>query len=243
MNNTVNTVTSDILGNRLQLAHLKDGFQTSIDSVLVAAACPIKSGQSLLDLGCGIGSAGLCVAERVQNIQLTGIDIQPEVIELAIENAKSNEKQASFISGDVRDYKEQNLYDHIICNPPYLESGKHLRSPEESKATAMGHSEASLEDWVKTAHRALKPHGCLTLIHRADQIDKILQCYERRFGGIEIIPLWPYKDQEAKRIIIRALRDRKTPTRIHAGLILHQEGGDYTMEAQDILAHMKGLNL
>ena len=243
MHNNIEVTTCDILGKRLKISHLKNGFQTSIDSILVAAACPIRSEQSLLDLGCGVGSAGLCVAERVQNIELTGIDVQSEVIGLATQNAELNQKIATFIISNVQDYKEQNIFDHIICNPPYLEGGRHLRSPSESKATAMGHSEATLENWIKTAHRALKPHGSLTLIHRADQLDKILQCCERRFGAIEIIPLWPYIEHAAKRVIVRALKDRKTPTTIHRGLTLHQSGGGYTPETEGILRDIKGLYL
>jgi len=241
--------TAAILGGRLNLHHLYDGFQTSIDSILLAAACPIHPGQSLLDLGCGVGSAGLSVACRVADITLTGIDIQPNAIALARHNATCNTiDQTSFQAQNIATYKEQNSVDHVICNPPYLPAGAHLRSPSASKATAMGFDqEMDLDIWIKTAHRALKNSGSFTMIHRADQLDTILRLYNRRFGAIEIFPIHPYGDQPAKRIIIRALKNRKTPLTLHAPLILHESKQNtdgtrhYTKQAESILRDMSAI--
>ena len=55
------------------------------------------------------------------------------------------------------------------------------------------------------------------------------------FGAIEIIPLWSRAGIEAKRVIIRAIKDRKTPARIHAGLVLHELDGSYTEAADAVL--------
>lgn len=73
------------------------------------------------------------------------------------------------------------------------------------------------------------------MIHRADMVDKIIQGLGRKFGAIEIMPLYPKIGQEAKRVIIRAIKDRKTSARLHAGIILHQENGGYTTAADAIL--------
>lgn len=233
-----------ILNKRLRLAQPANGFRTALDSVMLAAACPAQEGQTILDLGCGVGGAGFCVLLRVPGTTLTGIEIQPDHVELATQNIALNgfKNRAAFVCGDVRAYEDARA-DHVICNPPYLEAGRHLPSPHAAKATAHGHQdeELSVKDWIDAAHRNLKSGGSLTIIHRADALDKILQGLGKRFGAVETIPLWPRMGQPAKRVIIRAVKDRKTPSLLHAGLTLHQENGDYTPQADAVLRDMKPL--
>jgi len=240
------TDTIDILGNRLTLAHLPNGFKTSMDSVLLASACKAKSGERLLDMGCGVGGAGFCVLARVEGVDLMGVDIQAEQIELAQQNARDNKfENTQFETSDIIDFKREKEFHHIIMNPPYLEGGKHLRSPHPEKATAMGHEENahSIKDWIDIAHFNLKSNGTLTIIHRADQVDEIIRAMSKRFGAIEIIPLWPKAGVNAKRVIIRCIKDRRSPSTLHSGLILHEVDGQYTIETDKILKNAEGLLL
>lgn len=238
-----------VLDKRVQLRQPENGFRTAIDAVLLAAACPAKPGQTLLDLGCGVGSAGLCALRRIDGVKLTGIDIQDDHIELARENAALNNltAQTQFITANVADYTHyQNgknaLFDHIICNPPYNDNGAHTRSPSAAKARAMGHDETTLQDWINCANRNLKSGGSFTLIHKADQIDAIILGLGDRFGSIEIIPLWPKTGEAAKRVIIRARKDSKSPAKLHPGIVLHQNDGSYSAAAEEILRNMAPLN-
>ncbi len=228
-----------VLNKRVELRQIEEGFRASLDAVMLAAACPVKDGQSILDLGCGVGTAGLCVLERVKEARLTGVELQDDHAALAIENAALNtmNERSRFICADIRDWREDNSFDHVICNPPYLEAGTHLRSPSAKRATALGHAdeETTLQDWITCAFHVLKQGGSLTMIHRADMIDKIIQALDKRFGAVEVIPLWPRTGVAAKRVIIRCIKGRKTGATLHPGLVLHEENGDYTAEAENIL--------
>lgn len=239
----VETIT--LLGQRLDLTILKDGFKPGLDSVMLAAACPAGEGDSVLDMGCAAGAAGLCVLKRVAGTILMGVDIQAEDVELARKNALHNDmtERAEFVCADIHDYEPDKLYDHVICNPPFMEAGTYISSPSGRKETAIGQASKAmhLEDWVMSGFHALESDGTITIIHRADMVDKIIQALGRRFGAIEIIPLQSKVDQDAKRVIVRAIKNRKTPARLHRPIIVHEADGEYTAFAQGILRDMKAI--
>ena len=68
------TLTDDaFLGGQLRLFQPAQGYRAGMDAVLLAAAVPAEAGQRVLDLGCGAGTAGLCLAKRVDAVALTGV--------------------------------------------------------------------------------------------------------------------------------------------------------------------------
>lgn len=245
-----------VLDKKVRLLQPAKGFRTSLDSVMLAAACPVKAGEKVLDMGCGVGGAAFCVLTRVPGAQVTGVDVQADYVALARENIGLNaaEGRATFLHADIRDYRPEALFDHVICNPPYMEAGHHTPSPEAGKALANGHLTphpssplegggvgGGLKDWIDAGFHALKAGGSLTIIHRADVTDKIIFALGKRFGAVEIIPLWPRVGQDAKRVIVRARKGRKSPATLHAGLVLHEENGDYTAAADAVLRDGAGL--
>jgi len=233
-----------VLDKRLRLEQPANGFRTSIDAVLLAAACPAEHGESILDIGCGLGSASFCVLRRVKDTTLVGIDILPEAIDLAVRNAEKNmiDERAEFRCIDIRDFEDQS-FDHVICNPPYLEAGGHIKSPvpEKQIAIGLGEDDMDLKDWIDCAFRNIRGQGSLTIINRAENIDDIIRIMGKRFGAVEIIPLWPKTKHDAKRVIVRARKHRKSPAHLHNGLILHEEDGEYTEATQKVLRDMQPL--
>ena len=242
-------IETTLLRGRVKLLQPKVGFHASVDSVFLAAGVALKDKYKILDVGCGVGSVGLCVLARNKNISLTGIDIQPELIDLAHQNAVLNsvEDQARFFHGNIRTEKhtEDNTFNAVVMNPPYLESGTHTASPEKIKATSHGEGELTLADWVKYAHRKLKQGGHLTMIHRADRLDDVIVALENKnwFGSLVIYPLWSHAGEDAKRVIIQARKERYAPVVLKAGMVIHREDGKYTAEADAVLSEAAALAL
>jgi tRNA1(Val) A37 N6-methylase TrmN6 len=232
-----------VLDRRVRLLQPEEGFRTSLDSVMLAAACPAREGERVLDMGCGVGGAGFCLLARVPGCHVTGVELQADHVALAERNIALNgaEGRAAFACADIRDFMPdcppEARFDHIICNPPYLDAGAHTPSPQAKLATARGHAgaEMGVKDWVDAGFRLLESGGSLTLIHRADQADRIIQALGRRFGALALIPLWPHAEEAAKRVIIRAVKDRRSPATLHPGIVLHGADGAYTPEAEAIL--------
>ena len=238
-------MTSEItvLGQKVRLLQpAEGGFRTSLDSVMLAAACPAEDGDHVLDMGCGVGGASFCLLYRVPTAKLTGIEWEQTYLDLAVQNASLNNvtDRANFIQSDIRDYTVAGkpIYDHVMVNPPFSEAGEHLVSPDPIKAKALGHQDVdlTLDDWVKAAHRLVKSKGSFTIIYPTAGVDRVIRAMGKMFGAIEIIPFWPRVGVDSKRVIIRARKDRQTPSVIKAGLVLHNDDGDgYTAAAEVVL--------
>lgn len=230
-----------LLGGRVRILQPMEGLRAGLDAVMVAAAVPAKPGERVIDLGCGTGAAGLCVRARV-DARLTGFDIQEELVALARQSAALNRWDATFMTGDVRDKAAlaPDHFDHAVCNPPYMQAGAWYDTPDKMRSKQLGEQvgDATLADWVDCLQRILKPGGSLSLIHRADHADKIIQALGTRFGGLELLPLYPHEGEVASRIVIRALKNRKSPVRLYPGIVLHESDGRWTQRADDVLAHV-----
>ena len=233
------TLEIHVLDHKVRLLQPAQGFRTSLDSVFLAAGCPAKSGERVLDMGSGVGGAAFCLLWRVADTEVIGVEIQESHVVLARDNIALNEMygRADFDRCDITQYNTPAPFDHVMCNPPYLEAGTYTPSASAERAMALGHEgrETTLKDWIDAGFRNLKSGGSLTIIHRADMTDKIITGMGKRFGAVEIIPLYPRLGEEAKRVIVRAVKDRKTPARLHAGVILHEADGKYTIAADEIL--------
>ena len=80
------TTRDRFLGGALEVIQPRTGYRAGMDAVLLGASIRAEAGQQVLDVGCGVGTAGLCLASRVSGAQVTGIELQPELHALASQN-------------------------------------------------------------------------------------------------------------------------------------------------------------
>ena len=83
----------------------------------------------ILDIGTGSGCIAIALKKHHPEWQITGIDISPEAIEVAKENAHRNNVEVDFQVADIFGSIEQiinyqssiiNSFDVIVSNPPYI---------------------------------------------------------------------------------------------------------------------------
>ena len=230
-----------VLGGRVSLAQPPAGYRAAIDPILLAACCPAGNGQMVLDAGCGVGTAGLCVAERT-GCDVDGIELQDHMAALARLNLVANGVAGRVFTGSIMHPPgdvAQLRYDHVLCNPPYLPAG--YGSAPDAAETHEG--EAKLADWVRFCARRVAPGGSMIFIHRADRLPELLAELSAQLGAVAIFPLWPRVGEAARRVIVGGIRGRNTPPRLLAGLTLHESDGRYTSQAQAILGDAEPIQL
>jgi len=229
-----------LLDKQVKIFQPIDGYRASTDAVMVSSLVDkVKAKDNILDVGSGTGAISLCLASRFKDLkpQIIGLEIQPELAELANLSAQANgyDDFLHYHNCDIKqklDIVKPCSFQHVITNPPY--SDHDMPSPNISKATAHNHSDFNLTEWLKFGIKMLAPQGMFYMINRAEAIDEILAVIHGRLGAIKIIPLFTKETAKAKRVMIVAKKDSHTPTEILPAFMVHTDDG-YTPKAQQIL--------
>lgn len=231
------------LGGQLRLKQKRSGHRAGHDAILLAAATAAQAGDRVVDLGAGIGTAGLALARRVAGIGLSLVEIDPELVELARANAAANAIAAEAIvldvTADAQAFAANGLVpdsvDVVLMNPPFNDPARHRGSPDQARHTAHVASDETLNAWVHAARRILRANGALTLIWRADGIADVLTALSRGFGSLSILPVHGEAARPAIRVLVRAVKGGRAPTRLLPGLMLNEKSRVPKKEVMDIL--------
>ena len=239
------------------------GYRAAIDPVLLAAAVPAMQGETVLDAGSGTGAAALALAARLEGVDVVGLDSDPGFIGLARDSAEESGLSPSirFVEGDLLSPPPDLTpggFDHVMANPPYLAAGSGNPPLDAAKRAATVESRARLDDWLRFLVAMARPGGTVTVIHRFDRKDEVIAGLGGEAGGLVVFPLWPKQEarsglsrdrdknkqgEGAKRVIVQARKGQQGETRIAAGLVLHNDDGTYTPEAEAILRNAGPLTL
>jgi tRNA1Val (adenine37-N6)-methyltransferase len=237
------TTEDRFLDGRLTVRQFAQGFRAGLDAVMLAAAVPAKSGDDILELGSGAGTASLCLAARVSGVSVTGAEVETSLVGLANQNATANKlgDRAVFVTVDVlalpADMRRD--YGHVFCNPPFHGSDGE-RPPDESHAAAT-RDDGMLAQWLSVGVKRTASGGTFSCIVRADRTAEALDALPA--SGVRVFPLWPRRGESAKRVILQLRKGSRAPLEILAGLVLHENDGTYTEQADAILRGRKGLEL
>ncbi len=250
---TVRTTDDAFLGGRLHILQPAKGLRAGIDPIFLAAATPAKAGDRVLEAGVGAAVACLCLAVRFENLDITGVELQAGLCELAKMNVRRNglENSVRIMRGDIAASAQSwyaagllpESFDHVIANPPFYDTHKTRRAHDPVKDCAHSCDGGGLEQWLRFMVRFARPRARLTLIHRSESVPELLDLLRNRIGDMELFPLYPTSGSPASRIILSGLKGSRGPLKIHRGLVLHNSNGDYTEHACRILRDAEALDL
>lgn len=237
------TLSEDaFLGGRLRLLQPLGGFRAAMDAVLLAAACPARPGQRVLELGCGAGVASLCLGARVPGVGLAGLELQPDYAALARQNAARAGQDFEVFEGDLAAPPaalRARSFDHVLANPPYF---AHPGAAAADPGREAAQREATpLALWVQTGLRRLVNGGHLTMVLRADRLPDALAALGPGAGSLTLRPIAAREGREAGRVLMLLRKGGRGRFRLLAPFHMHsaprhlRDGEDLSPAARAIL--------
>lgn len=154
-----------------QLSHEASTQRIGTDSVLLAALVPLEGVHAVLDVGCGCGVIGFCIADRLRRAgglssSVTGIDVDAASVAEARANADNfaGKTPVAFCFQQValQEFRDRE-FDLIVSNPPYFVSS--IKPADERRRLAR-HSDTSLpfSDFIRHTKQLLSPKGKVFVI-------------------------------------------------------------------------------
>lgn len=118
---------------------------------LLLKSLPEEMTGDILDLGCGWGVIGICVARRWPDTRVTMADVNLRALELARGNAERNRAEVRCLESDGMEALKGEQFDAVITNPP-IRAGKQI-----------------IYRMFADAEECIRPGGSLILVIRKQQ--------------------------------------------------------------------------
>ena len=217
-----------------------DMFNFSLDSVLLPNFVTInKKTKNIMDIGCGNAPIPLILSTKT-NAKITGIEIQKDSYDLAVESVKVNnlEDQINIVNADINElYKEleSDSIDTITCNPPYFKYKETSNLNDSDYKTIARHElKLDVERLLKVARKLLKNNGNIAIVHRPERLIEIIELMRK--NNIEpkkVQFVYPGKDKEANILLIEGVKNGNPGLKILSPIYSHDENGEYTDQIKE----------
>ena len=234
----MDTTIDEILNGKIKLFQPVNGPRVNLDTILLASWVKFRNGHNnFIELGCAAGAISILLALKNFKIQITGVDIQNDLIELANKNLilnNLNPSKINFMTGDLRDknFLPTQFYDAVIMNPPYTSKIHGRANSNLSLKTARLDENCTPEDLAITAYRILKSRGRLFTVFNSERISEFLAVMTK----FNLIPkkikfIHPKQNLNSNIFLCECIKDAGAGNVILPPMIIYNPDGTYTQEA------------
>jgi tRNA1Val (adenine37-N6)-methyltransferase len=225
----------------IRLFQAKNGYRFSVDALLLENFISAKRLEKGIELGTGSGIISILLSKRIKGSRITAVEIQKSLAERAGRNISLNglDDRIEILSKDIKDLRKTfstNEFDYVFSNPPFRKPKTGLMSIYEEKAVARHEIEITLPDLISTASYLLKHTGKFYMIYHPFRLAELISLLRKsRLEPKRIRFVHSRTGEEAKMVLIEAVKGSGIWLKISPPLYLYEKGNKYSQELNSIL--------
>lgn len=215
-------------------------FCFGVDAVLLSGFAQVKKGERMVDLGTGTGVIPLLVEAKNQGSHYTGLEIQPESVQMAKRSIQLNglAEKISIVEGDIKEAVSifgASSFDVATSNPPYMNQGGGLLNDYGPKAIARHEILCTLDDVAQAAAALLKSGGRFYMVHRPHRLADIFTALRRySLEPKRMRFVHSHWDKAPTMVLIESVRGGRPLLNVEPPLVIYNKEGGYTPEIHKI---------
>jgi tRNA1Val (adenine37-N6)-methyltransferase len=227
---------------KLKLFQSRSGYRFSLDALLVADFMTCRGREKIADLGTGNGVVALILAYLYPSLSITGLEIQPTMVDRACRNVRVNGfgDRVAIRRVDVCDVQQvfgPASFAAVICNPPYRRIISGRISPNAERKIARHEIAAALGDFLRAGAYLLPIRGRMALVYPALRAVDLLK--SMRDVGLEpkrLRVVHSFADASASLVLVEGVKGGRSGIEVLPPLIVYNKAKEYTAEVQAIWA-------
>jgi tRNA1(Val) A37 N6-methylase TrmN6 len=233
----------NLFDGRLVCMQPRRGYRYSVDSLLLAHFLSVENDEFVLDLGCGCGIVGLIILFcRQAGIKgVTGLELQPELAELARRNGKLNGfgSRHTVVEGDLRTIKTlfpAESFSRVVCNPPFYLASSGRKNAERQSLIARHQVCTTTDQVIEAASYAVKNRGKVNIVFPAEGLIELVCSMEKMRlepKRMQMVFSYPERESNAKLVLVEAIKNGGPGVKIQPPFYIYSEkNGPYSDEMQ-----------
>jgi len=236
----INETLDDLILGDMKLIQAAHGYRFSLDAVLLTHFPELTGVSQVIDLGTGSGVIPLLLAARAPNLRITGVELQPSMVERARRSVHLNrlEHRIEIIQADIKEIDRTlagGSAELVLSNPPFWKIGEGSLSSNMEETIARHEVNLNLEELVHKGAYLLGQGGKMVIIHRAERMEEAMGIFRSHKLYLKRLRLvHSFMERNATLFLLEGIKNRPGRLNILPPLVIYQKPGEYSDEINQL---------